>query len=142
MKQENNTPKNIDTIESMTAEFSMLEPDFMQVKTYRDNLRTRILDHVKNLQEAFRGNEKSHHLPNGVVVRRASKTINHFDADKMNSTWLRAILSTPAAAAIKVSIDPRQLAHSDEIDALLAEIDYSEETQHSYKVELTSVQNK
>ena len=142
MRQETNLPINEPTIEQTLAEFTALEPEFQTVKSLRDRLRNRILDHAKMQPDAFRAGEKSYHVGNGVVVRRATKTINRFDADKMNSSWLRQMLLTPAAAAIKVSIDPKQLVHTAETDALLAAIDYCEELQHSYKVECTTVQNQ
>lgn len=141
MQQEKINPNNR-SIDQVTTEYATLEPDFQQVKTYRDNLRTQILDYVKTQPDAFKGDKKSHHLSSGVVVRRATKTVNHFDDDKMNSSWLKAILSTPSAVAIKVSIDPKLLQHDEVTDALLSAINYREELQHSYKVDITTVQNQ
>lgn len=142
MKQETNLPVNEPTIEQAIAEYVSLEPDFQTAKSLRDRLRTRIIDHAKAQPAAFAGNEKSFHMGNGVVVRRATKTVNRFDADKMDSSWLRSILATPSAAAIKVCIDPKLLLHDEPTDTLLAAIDYREELQHSYKVECTTVHNQ
>ena len=81
MKQETNLPANEPTIEQAIAEYVSLEPDFQTAKSLRDRLRTRIIDHAKAQPAAFAGNEKSFHMGNGVVVRRATKTVNRFDAE-------------------------------------------------------------
>lgn len=130
------------TIEETAVQFSRLEPDFVAAKTLRDRMRNRLIDYVKQQQNAFAGNEKSYHIKGGVVVRRASKIVPHFDERKMNSAWLKSMLATPSAVAIKVVIDPKKLVYDDDTKLLLDIIGYSEETQHSYKVETTTVQNQ
>lgn len=129
-------------IEEVVGEFRQLESSYQSAKAIREKLRTQIIEHAKAQKEAWQGDEKSYHIPGGVVVRRSTTLKNRFDEDKMDSRWLARILQTESAAAIKVSIDPKKLHHDDETNRLLDEIDYAEETRYSYSVDATTVDNQ
>ena len=123
----------------MATEFASCEPEYQSAKTYRGNLRKLLIEYVKGLKYAFVGNEKSYHIKGGVVVPRSEIKKVLFDTDKMNSAWLKAILATPSAEAIKVSIDPAKLLHDAVTDTLLDVIDYCEETEHRFSVATSTV---
>lgn len=136
MKQEK---KQAVDIAMVLESYPQLRTSYQNAKNKVDQASKQIIEHAKTQPDAFRGEEKSYHLSDGVVVRRATTLKGRFDENKMDSAWLRSILATPSAAAIKVSIDPKKLHHDEETDRLLEQIDYATENQYSFKVEVTTV---
>lgn len=138
MQQEKLKNNEIDIV-AVIAAYPSAKADYQNAKNKVDQASKQIIEHAKTQPDAFRGEEKSYHLSDGVVVRRATTLKGRFDENKMDSAWLRSILATPSAAAIKVSIDPKKLHHDEETDRLLEQIDYATENQYSFKVEVTTV---
>lgn len=138
MQQEKLKNNEIDIV-AVIAAYPSAKADYQNAKNKVDQASKQIIEHTKSLPDAFRGDEKSYHLTDGVVVRRATTVRCRFDESKMNSTWLKEILATPSAAAIKVSIDPKRLHHDATTDHLLEMIDYTTEKQYSYKVDATTM---
>ena len=129
-------------INEVVNEFRQVEPTYQSAKTAREKLRTQIIEHAKAQKDAWQGDEKSYHIPGGVVVRRSATVKSRFDEDKMDSRWLARILCTESAAAIKVTIDPKKLLRDEATNRLLDEIDYAKETRLSYTVDTTTVDNQ